>query len=430
MNSLSLHPDLAFQSTSDIRSVQQELLQAHLNYARDHSPYYRSRLSADRIRRATPTSLVDLPLTAKAEISRYNDQFSAVALRQVADIVFSSGTTGLPTQIIYTQQDLERLAYNEQQAFDACGFTEEDVVLLTCTMDRCFIAGLAYFLGSRARGAAVIRNGHGTLVSHCDVIQRTHPTCVVGVPTFLRKLGLYLQSQGVDLVQGSVERLVCIGESLRDRSMSLLKCGQELETLWGAKVYSTYASSEIVTTFCECAFQQGGHLSPELGLVEIVDEAGQPLPDGQVGEVVVTPLQVEGMPLIRFRTGDVSFIAGRTCDCGRNGPRLGPILGRRQQMMKIRGTSLYPQAVHAVLDELPQVKEYYLDVRSDESLSDHLTVHVAIEGGDRVSRDVQQILQARLRVKPELEIHTIEDIQRVVFTPESRKPVRFMDQRI
>lgn len=427
--SILRYPDLAFESPEVIYKTQQDLLRRHLHYTCANSPYYRERLNAIDMEHFTLASLSQLPLTDKSDFSRYNDQFQAVDDRAVADVVFSSGTTGQPTEIVYTQNDLDRLAYNEAQAFRACGMTDEDLVLLTCTMDRCFIAGLAYFLGARALGAAVIRNGHGTLVSHSDVIQRTSPTMVVGVPSFLRKLGGYITSQGIDLAASGIKRLVCIGESLRGRDLSLLTLGQELERLWGAKVYSTYASSETVTTFCECECRQGGHLSGDLGIVEIVDDAGQNVSPGDVGEVVVTPLQVEGMPLIRYKTGDISFISGTRCLCGRNTARLGPILGRRQQMMKIRGTSLYPQSVQAVLDELPQVKEYYLKVRSNEALSDHLTLYVALAGDPSQANDVLQVLQARLRVKPELTIVPIEEIRKVVYNPEFRKPIRFIDER-
>jgi len=426
---ISRFPDLAFESPDMIGKVQQDLLRQHLQYTCANSPYYRDKLSPGDISHFDLASLSQLPLTDKSDISQHNDDFIAIDLQKIADVVFSSGTTGRPTQIVYTQNDLERLAYNERQAYRACGMTDKDLVLLTCTMDRCFVAGLAYFLGARALGAAVIRNGHGTLVGHHDVIRRTSPTVVVGVPSFLLKLGQYINAQGVDLASCSIKRLVCIGESLRDRDMSLLALGRELESVWGAKAYSTYASSEAVTTFCECQAQQGGHISGDLGIVEIVDDAGRPDSPGEVGEVVITPLQVEGMPLVRFKTGDVSFISGTTCSCGRNTPRLGPILGRRKQMMKIRGTSLYPQSVQAVMDELPQVKEYYLTVRSDASCLDQLTVYVALAGDETQANDVREVLQARLRVKPELKIIPIEEIRKIVYNPEFRKPIRFLDQR-
>ncbi|MFC1780786.1 phenylacetate--CoA ligase family protein [Planctomycetota bacterium] len=422
-------PDLAFEFPEVIYKTQQDLLHRHLGYISENSPYYREKLKGIDIEHFTLDSLSQLPLTDKSDFSQYNNQFQAVSDRSVADMSFSSGTTGQPTKFVYTQSDLDRLAYNESQAFRGCGFTDEDLVLLTCTMDRCFIAGLAYYSGPKALGAAMIRNGHSTLASHSDIIKRISPTAVIGVPSFLLKLGNYITSQGFDLANHSIKRMVCIGEPLRDRDMRFLNVGQELERIWGAKVYSTYAATETITTFCECEYQQGGHYSSDLGIVEIVDDAGQNVPQGEIGEVVVTPLQMEGMPMVRYKTGDISFIAGTSCPCGRNTARLGPILGRRKQMMKIRGTSIYPQSVQAVLDEIRQVKEYYLKVRNNESFSEHLTICVALDGDQSQANDILQVLQARLRVKPELMIVPIEEIRKVVYHPESRKPIRFLDER-
>ncbi len=427
--SILKYPDLAFESPEVIYQTQQDLLRRHLRYVSEKSPYYREKFKGINFENFMLDSLSKLPLTDKSEISKYNDQFQAVNNRDVADLAFSSGTTGQPTKIVYTHNDLDRLAYNEAQAFRGCGMTEDDLVLLTCTIDRCFIAGLAYFLGATKLGASVIRNGHGTITSHLDVIQRTSPTAMVGVPIFLLKLGQYITSQGINLSESSIKRMVCIGEPLRDNDLNLLAVGQELEKLWGAKVFSTYASSETITTFCECESQQGGHISPDLGIVEIIDENGQSLPEGEIGEVVITPLQIEGMPLVRFKTGDMSFIAGTSCSCGKNTVRLGPILGRRKQMMKIRGTSIYPQSVQAVLDEMPHIKEYYLRVRNNESYSEQLTIHIALADGQIDTDDILQVLQARLRVKPELVVDPIDVIRKIVHNPEFRKPIRFIDER-
>ena len=302
--------DLEFSPLDRIREVQQLRMREHLTHCRAHSPYYQGVWGVAGIDVADfPLErLPELPLTAKVDIEEHNDDFCAVPLTQIADIVLSSGTTGRPTRIMYTERDLDRLAYNEEQSFGGCGIAEDDVVLLTCTMDRCFVAGLAYFLGVRSLGAAAVRSGNNSLESHCAIIERMKPTAIVGVPTFLRKLGLALREEGLEPGESPVRRLVCIGEPLRDESLEFLKVGRDLEEIWQAKAYSTYASSEIVTTFCECTAQQGGHLHPDLAVVEIVDEAGNVLPTGEVGEVVVTPMAIEGMPLVRFRTGDVSFL--------------------------------------------------------------------------------------------------------------------------
>jgi phenylacetate-CoA ligase len=292
-------------------------------------------------------------------------------------------------------------------------------------MDRCFVAGLAYFLGCRTLGAAAVRSGLSTLESHTEIIRQTDPTVIVGVPTFLRKLGRYVTEKKIG---HQVKKLVCIGEPLRDKSLGFLKLGRELEEVWQAKAYSTYSSSEIITTFCECTAQLGGHLHPDLAVVEIVDESSQVLPFGNTGEVVVTPLAVEGMPLIRFKTGDMSFLVNKPCACGRNSLRLGPILGRKKQMMKIRGTTLYPQAVYAALEE-SGLSEYYIIVTNASELSDKIEVHTAVSNKSLTAEMISKKLQAYLRVKPKVVIEPEENIRQRVYSPEFRKPVRFIDER-
>ncbi len=429
MRHLTVNAETAFAKPAMIQKRQNLLLRKHLQHCQERSPFYRSRLAGVPPEQITLETLAQLPLTDKADVSEQNDAFFAVEPTSVVDVVFSSGTTGQPTKIIYTEGDLQRLAENERQSLAACGLSAEDVVLLTCTIDRCFIAGLAYFSGVRALGAAAVRNGLGSLESHAEVLRRTNATALIGVPGFLRKLALHLDRKGIDARTLAVKKLICIGEPVRDLDIKPLPICSDLERLWGASVYSTYASSETITSFCECTAQQGGHLLPELGVVEIVDEQGQVLPDGEIGEVVVTPLQIEGMPLVRFRTGDVSFLINKPCTCGRYTPRLGPILGRKKQLLKVRGTSLYPQAVFSVLDDLPEVSDYYVVVRSGGDLSDHLTVHLSFGNGPVDVESVLCDIQAKIRIKPEVLVESEADIRRVVFAPEARKPVRFFDRR-
>ena len=238
--------------------------------------------------------------------------------------------------------------------------------------------------------------------SHGEVIKRMAPSVIVGVPTFLRKLGLYLKEKGIDPGKTSVSKLVCIAEPLRDNHLGLLKIGEDLQNLWQAELFSTYASSEIVTTFCECTAQQGGHLHPDLAIVEIIDKNDQILPPGSVGEVVVTPMAVQGMPLVRFKTGDISFLIDDACKCGRFSPRLGPILGRKKQMMKVHGTTLYPQAIYPALEEFGAIKEYYIVVTNESDLSDNIAVYVTVNEVSCTSDTIQGKLQERLRVKPKV----------------------------
>jgi len=331
---------------------------------------------------------------------------------------------------MYTEHDINRLAYNEEQALRRCGISDEDVVLITCTIDRCFIAGLAYLSGVRELGASAIRNGLSSLESHRELIKDLCPTVIIGVPSFLKKLGLHLMENNMDPKKTSVSKLVCIGEPLRDNMLKSLGIDDDLKKIWQARTYSTYASSEIVTTFCECAVQKGGHITSDLGIVEIVNDEGEVLPAGSVGEVVVTPLAVEGMPLLRYKTGDVSFLNNEPCECGSFSPRLGPILGRKKQMMKVAGTTIYPQAIYSVLEEIDGVKGYYITASSKNELSDAVEVYLAAEGSGCTVETIQNKLQARIRFKPRVFIRDEEFIKGQVYSQKSRKPTRFIDKRI
>lgn len=431
MTAANADAGLEFSSPAEIRRVQEQLLRKHVDYAAAASPYYRELFAVSGMNPAAVTleSLKEIPLTDKSVFGSRNGEFLAVPMTAIVDIVLSSGTTGHPTCVMYTENDLRRLAYNEEISFAGCGITANDTVLLTCTMDRCFIAGLAYFSGVRQIGAAAIRNGLASVESHLEIIRRLQPTVLVGVPTFLLKLGKYLLSQGIDPRSTGVRKLVCIGEPIRDRALGFLRAGEELELIWGARSYSTYASSETITSFCECTAQCGGHLHPDLAVVEIVAENGDPLPPGEVGEVVVTPLGIEGMPLLRFKTGDIGFLLDGPCGCGRNSARLGPILGRKKQMLKLKGTTVYPESIYAVLDTIAGVSEYFVTASADYDLSDRVKVHVAVSDGACTEALILERLQAALRVRPEVVITTEETVTRWRSAGSSRKPVRFIDDR-
>jgi phenylacetate-CoA ligase len=422
---------LEFSGPEAIRKVQEGLLHKHVLFLASQSPYYRALFKAQGIdaNKTTLDTLHSLPLTDKTALSLACDDFLAVPLTQIVDIVLSSGTTGKPTKMMYTENDLRRLAYNEELSFTSCGLTRDDVVLLTCTMDRCFIAGLAYFSGLRNLGAASVRNGMSSLESHLEIIQRLKPTAIVGVPTFMLRLGQYMKSQDVDPRGSGIKKLICIGEPIRDRSLTFLRIGEALEQAWGAKIFSTYASSETITSFCECTAQQGGHLHPDLAVVEIVNEQGEVLPPGHPGEVVMTPLAIEGMPLLRFKTGDISFIIDGPCACGRHSPRLGPILGRKKQMIKFRGTTLYPNSLYTVLDSFPGISEYYVTATSDYDLSDVLKVTVAVNDTSCTADMIMDKLQAHVRVRPEVIIASEESVRKQVYSGNSRKLIRFVDKR-
>ncbi len=421
-----LQTRLDFAEPAAIRAEQTRLLNEHVDYCRTHSPYYRRLLRDWPERPLTLEMLAELPTTGKAELAEHNLDFIAAPADRIADISFTSGTTGKPCQICYTENDLQRLGYNDARGYLAAGMRRGDRVLLTCTIDRCFIAGLAYYSGVVQMGGAAIRNGLNTLESHAEIMRMVRPDAIVGVPSFLVKLGAYLAEIGYDC--GSVRTIVCIGEPLRSRELEPTPLGARLEAYFPGAAHSTYASSEMVTSFTECAIRSGGHPPADLAVVEILDDAGNVLPPGETGEVVVTPLQVTGMPLLRFRTGDVSFLVPEQhCGCGRNTFRLGPVLGRKAQMLKIRGTTLFPNSFFTVLDGIGAVAEYYMEV-SGTALSDEVRIFVAPADESCSTAAIAEALYRRTRLHVPVEAVDPATARARVFGV-SRKPVRFFDFR-
>ena len=426
MPKFDLSHEWSFDSPKIIHDLQEKLLNEHIQYCRANSPFYRAKLAhfpKDRYFRLE--ELPELPFTVKHDVHTNNEAFIAVPQERISDIVFTSGTTGRPCKIVYTFSDLNRLGYNDAVGFKSTGMTPMDTALITCSLDRCFIAGLAYSTGVVLLGGAVIRNGLNTLESHADIIQNNNVTAIVGVPSFVTKLGQFLADNRIDA--SKIKHVLCIGEPLYERDMTRTPLAQKLESFWPGCVYSTYASSEMVTSFNECSQRHGGHPPADLGLVEIVDEDGNPLPPGEIGEVVVTPLQVEGMPLIRFKTGDLSFLIPEKCPCGRNTPRLGPSLARKSQLLKVKGTSLYPAAFFNVLEQIDGVDNYYMEV-SGKSLSDEIDLYISFKYGDMESLHIKEKIQTNTRCSVRLHTVSIQDAHKKVFGT-TRKPLRFFDLR-
>lgn len=420
------------KSNSEIEAQQLPLLQRHLSYLASASPYYRElfRQSGFRVENFRSWSdLSTLPLTGKRELTERNYDFLAVPPEQVVDVCQTSGITGAPVTIWQTEGDLQRLANNEQQAFTAAGIGAADRVLIGAALDRVFMAGLAYFLGLRQIGATAIRAGSGQPALVAELICQQRPNVLVGVPSILLQVVDQLRQRQKNPAELGIEKLICIGEPIRNDDLSLSSLGETLQNSWSAQVLGTYASTEMATAFADCTAGCGGHLLPELVVVEIVDDLGHPVASGEPGEVVVTPLGVEGTPLLRYRTGDIAQLHSEPCRCGRQTPRLGPILGRRAQMLKCRGTTLFPAAISRALQEINAVQGHYLEVFSDYDLSDRLRVVVGCGDTSLNAAMVAELIAAKARVKPEVILVTPEEIRKKTIRPELRKPVTFFDCR-
>lgn len=430
---MTQHPHMAFETRSKQEEWQSEALVKLLHYLQDRSPYYQRLFKEHNINIANIKGVKDmgyLPTTTKSDMQEHNWEFLCVPSTDIKEYTATSGTLGRPVTIALTAGDLDRLAYNEQQSFLTADGKPEDCYQLMLTLDRQFMAGIAYYQGIRKLGGALVRTGPGLPAMQWDTIFRLQSNSIVAVPSFMLKMIEYAQEHQIDLHHTPVKKAICIGESLRAADFELNVLGNKIYNDWPIKFYSTYASTEMQTAFTECGAGMGGHEIPDLIILEILNEHGDPLPAGQYGEVTITTLGVEGMPLIRYRTGDICTYYETQCSCGRYSRRLSPVLGRKQQMIKYKGTTIYPPAVFDILNNIPFIKEYVVEVFTNELGTDELRLHISTPlPVDDCEAKLKPLLQSKLRVAPLLHFHSGSEMQQMQFPPNSRKQVKFMDNR-
>ncbi|MBR4584390.1 MAG: AMP-binding protein [Bacteroidales bacterium] len=429
-----MQKDIEYCSPEEIKAFQEKKLTEALAYLQEHSPYYRRmfksyNIDIKKIRHLE--DLVKIPFTEKKDLQLFNEEFLCCSKEKIIDYITTSGTLGDPVTFGCTEKDLQRLAYNEKKSFACAGLRPGNIVQLMTTLDKRFMAGLAYFLGIRELGASVIRVGNGIPELQWDTIKRIKPDTIMCVPSFILRLIQYAEEHNIDYKNSSIKRIIGIGEGLRDQNFELNLLGKKIKEKWDVQLFATYSSTEMGATFSECEYGMGGHVHPELIIVEIIGEDGLPVPDGQPGEIVVTTLGVEAMPLLRFRTGDIAAKIVDKCKCGRNSYRLTPLVGRMNNMIKLKGTTLYPPAINDVLDNTDYVENYVIEVRQNEAGTDDVTIKIGLKEQPDfdVVKELKDSFRSRIRVAPQIEILPVEEIQKINFPAKSRKPIKFIDLR-
>lgn len=427
-------PEIEKQSQADIVALQEKKLQEVLAYVNEHSAFYKRLFKEHNINVSaikTLSDLTKLPTTCKDDLQRDNDAFRCVPKSAIVDYASTSGTLGTPVTFGLTDNDLNRLAYNEAISLACAGIKKGDVVQLMTTIDRRFMAGLAYFLGVRQLGASIVRVGVGIPELQWDSIRLYEPTYLIAVPSFLLKMIAYAEKNGIDYEASSVKGVVCIGESLRNQDFSNTLLAEKIAEKWkGIKLYSTYASTEMSTTFTECEYQQGGHHHPELIITEVLDDAGNRVGENESGELTITTLGVEAMPLVRFRTGDIVTMHTGTCACGRNTARVSPVLGRKQQMIKYKGTTLYPPVLMDLLTNFEEIENYIIEISTNNILTDEILIRIGTRTPTEALKErISNHFRAKIRVVPKIEYCDIAELERELYPLGSRKPMKFVDKR-
>ncbi len=414
-----------FRDREELHAYQNALLRTHAEDLAQRSPFYRDRLTQRGSATDGAIDITALPFTTKDDLARDNAAFLSVDRSRIIDHTATSGSLGAPVPLLLTERDLQRLAANERNSLMMAGVSANDTVQVMTTMDRRFMAGLAYFLGLREIGAGIVRSGPGAIAQQWELIRSCGTTAIIVVPSFILRLLDHARENGIDPNSTSVRKAICIGEPIRNSVSERNQLGRSIGEQWNIELFSTYASTEMATACTEMRPGSGHIVQQQLLRVEVIGEDDRPVADGGIGEVTVTPFHVEGMPLLRFRTGDVcTWHEGELPD-GSFGQWLGPVLGRAQQRMKVKGTTIFPAHVIDVMHGERTITNFVILRERDQLGMDQLRILV---NSTTDLAEAEARIGERLNVRPTLVTASDAEIDAIKQPAGSRKPSLFIDR--
>ncbi len=400
-------------------------MRAHVADLLARSPWYKRVLREQGVDVKALKSMADihrLPFTTKQQLTGHNAEFLCVAMDRVVDHVFTSGSTGAPMPFLLSEKDLDRLSRSEAASLASTGIGPGDIVQITTTLDKRFMAGIAYWLGLRRIGTGIVRTGPGNTAGQWETAESCGTTALITVPSFL--LRMLQDRSGND--SGTIRKAICIGEPITDPAGGPNKLAKRIMELCNIQLHGTYASTEMATACTERTPFAGHEVPASLILIEVLDDDDQPVPDGGIGEVVATPLGVEAMPLLRFRTGDICSRRWQQKPDGSLAQMLGPVIGRKEQRMKVKGTTLYPQQVIDALNALAEVNAFV--ILRERDVHDLDVVRILLDADASNLPAISERLSGILRVIPTLERTERKVIEALRNDPKNRKPTPYLDR--
>ena len=382
---------------AQIEALQLERLQATVQHCMN-SPFYRKRFEEAGLKPEDIKTLDDIrriPFTTKQDLrDTYPFGMASVPLRECTRLHSSSGTTGTPTVILHTQKDLEEWAAQVARNLWMVGLRPDDVFQNSSGYGM-FTGGLGFQYGAERLGMLTIPAAAGNSIRQIKFITDFGTTALHAVPSYVTRLYEVMQSMGVDPRRDTKLKVLAIGAEPHSEEQR-----RRIEDMMGVKAYNSFGMSEMCGPGVgfECQEQNGLHFWEDYYIVEIVDpETLEPVPDGEVGELVLTSLCREAMPLLRYRTRDLTRVLGRTCPCGRNHVRIDRMRGRSDDMMVLRGVNIFPIQIEKILMQFPELANNYLITLTTDDDNDNMTVEVELE--ELFTDDYQrlQVLQKRIQ---------------------------------
>ena len=403
-------------SVEQRREIQGRRLHRIVEYVYHNVPFYREKLQALDIRPDQINSIDDivkLPFTTKQDLrDNYPFGLQAAPQSEIIRIHASSGTTGNPTIVGYTRKDVDVWSECMARCLTAYGITRDDIFSVAYGYGL-FTGGLGVHYGVENLGAAVVPASTGNTEKHVRLIRDLGITGIACTPSYALHLAETMEKMGMDRDQIKL-RVGAFGAEPWTENMR-----HEIEERLGLKAYNLYGLSEIMgpCVSYECEAQCGSHINEDHYFPEIVDPVTlEPLPAGEVGELVFTTLTKEGMPLLRYRTRDLCSLMPGECSCGRTSARMGKIMGRSDDMLIVRGINVFPSQVESVILSMPECAPHYLLIVDRVNNLDTLTVQVEMrqeyfaQGFDtfdpifRLERELAAKLRSVLSITAKVEV--------------------------
>jgi len=371
-------PEIECMPRSAIADLQLERLRGVLQRAYDKVPHYRKTFDAAGIKPndlKDPSDIAKFPFTLKADLrDNYPFGMFTVPRQQLRRLHASSGTTGKPTVVGYTQHDLDTWS-NLMARCLACGGAKPGDLVHNAYGYGLFTGGLGFHDGAERLGCPVVPISGGMTERQVALIEDFKPDILCATPSYALNIAEVAEKMGVDLSRSSL-RLGFFGAEPWSDALR-----RELEARLGIRAVDIYGLSEIIGpgVACECSAQSGLHGWEDHFLFEVIDpETLAPLPPGEAGELVITTLTKEALPMIRYRTRDITRLSTEPCACGRTHVRIMRVTGRSDDMLIIRGVNVYPSQIEAVLVGFPGLAPHYQLALMREGALDAVTLEVEL----------------------------------------------------
>ena len=373
-----LHETLETLSRDGIEKLQMERLRKTLNHCLN-SPFYRKRFAEHKLRPEDIKTLDDLrkiPFTTKNDLrENYPFGMAAVPLEETVRLHSSSGTTGNPTVVLHTQRDLDQWAEAVARCLYMVGLRKSDVFQNSSGYGM-FTGGLGFQYGAERLGMLTVPAAAGNTLRQIKFITDFGTTALHAIPSYASRLYEVMLQQGIDPRDTKLQTLL-IGAEPHSEAQR-----KRIEEMLGVKAYNSFGMSEMCGpgVAFECPEQNGLHIWEDYYIVEIIDpDTLEPVAEGETGEMVLTTINREAMPLLRYRTRDLTRILPGKCPCGRNHIRLDRMKGRSDDMIILKGVNIFPIQVETILMKFKELSSSYLIVLDTVNNNDEMSVEVELE---------------------------------------------------